>query len=153
MDMRIPFKVSAKGVKDTDKARSKLVRFIHIVKQSQDSRTNSKEKTVKKRTIFIEEDTEIFINGKNTMSVRTVHKLKGHGSSAVNSIFGTTGRTESAFTTERDKFEVTAMFATEHSTAERRISAVNHSIYVFNNGFPRVKQIDKFFIMFFENLL
>ena len=87
------------------------------------------------------------------MPVSTVHKLNGHGSSTVNSIFSTTGRTESAFTAERNKFEVTAMFATEHSTAEGSISAVNHSIYVFNNGFPWVKQIDKFFIMFFENLL
>ena len=151
--MGVPFKVSAESVKNTDKTGSKLLRFIHIVKQSQNGRTDSREKTIQQRTVFIEEDTEIFINGKNAMAVNTIHKLKGHSSSTVNGIFSTTGSAKSAFTAERNEFEVTAMFATEHSTAERRISAVNHPIYIFNNRFPRLKQIDKFFIMFFENLL
>ena len=151
--MGIPFKVSAESVKNTDKTGRKLLRLVHIVKQSQDGRTNSREKTIQQRTVFIEENTEIFINSENTMTMNAIYKLKGHSSGTVNGIFSATGSAKSAFTAERNEFEVTAMFATEHSTAERRISAVNHPIYIFNNRFPRLKQIDKFFIMFFENLL
>ena len=102
--MGIPFKVSAESVKNTDKTGCKMLRFVHIVKQSQNGRTDSREKTIQQRTVFIEEDAEILINSENTMTMNAIHKLKGHSSGTVNCVFSTTGRTKSAFTTERNEF-------------------------------------------------
>ena len=81
-----------------------MLRFVHIVKQSQDGRTDSSEKTIQQRTVFIEEDAEILINSENTMTMNAIYKLKGHSSGTVNCVFSTTGRTESAFTTGRNEF-------------------------------------------------
>ena len=102
--MGVPFKVSAESVKNTDKTGCKMLRFVHIVKQSQNGRTDSREKTIQQRTVFIEEDAEILINSENTMTMNTVHKLKRHSSSSINGIFSATGRTESAFTAKRNEF-------------------------------------------------
>ena len=87
------------------------------------------------------------------MSVRNFEDLKRHRGSAVNGILITTGRTKTAFATKRDKFEAAAVSAAIHGATKRRITAIEHFIYVFNDGVTRMLKIKHFFIMFFKNLL
>ena len=52
MDMRIPFEVTPKGMKNTDKTRSKAVRFIVLIEAVKDNTANCREKTIKERAIL-----------------------------------------------------------------------------------------------------
>ena len=106
MNVRIPFKRTAKGVENTDKAWDKVFRFVHLVKHTQYNTADSVKQTIQKRTVLKKKMTELFVNGKNTVAVSTLNKLKGHGIGSVLTVFDTTGWTESAFTAERHKFEV-----------------------------------------------
>ncbi len=45
--MRIPFQVTTEGVKDTEKAGSKTLRFVSIMEHSKDNATDGREKAVK----------------------------------------------------------------------------------------------------------
>ena len=47
---------------------------------------------------------ELFINGKNTMTVGDIDQLKGHGRSALHGVEIPTGRAEAAVAAERNKF-------------------------------------------------
>ena len=47
VNMRIPFQVTAKGVKDTDEAGSKTLRFVSIMEHSKDDAAYGREKAVK----------------------------------------------------------------------------------------------------------
>lgn len=47
VNMRVPFQVTTKGVKDTDKAGSKTLRFVSIMEHSKDNATDGREKAVK----------------------------------------------------------------------------------------------------------
>ena len=47
---------------------------------------------------------ELFINGKNTMTVGDIDQLKGHGRSALHGVEIATGRAEAAVAAERNKF-------------------------------------------------
>ncbi len=84
MDMGIPFKLSAKGMENAYKARSKKLGFIIFVEQTKDNTLNSFKESVKKRPVFKEEAPEFSVNGENTVSVLDMDDLKGHRSSAVN---------------------------------------------------------------------
>jgi hypothetical protein len=55
VDMRIPFQGTTERVKNTDKARNEVFRFIHFVKHGKDNTTDSIKKAVQKVTIFKKE--------------------------------------------------------------------------------------------------
>ena len=106
MNVRIPFKRTAKGVENTDKAWDKIFRFVQLVKHTKYNTADSVKQTIQKRTVLKKKETELFVNGKNTVAVSTLNQLKGHGIGSVLAVFYTTGWTKSAFTAERHKFEV-----------------------------------------------
>ena len=74
--------------------------------------------TVQERTVLKEKVAEIFINGKNTMTVADIDELKRHTGSALHGIFIATGGTKAAVTTKRNKLEITAVRAGIHSAAK-----------------------------------
>ena len=109
--------------------------------------------TVQERTVLKEKVAEIFINGKNTMTVADIDELKRHTGSALHGIFIATGGTKAAVTAKRDKFEVPAMSAGVHGTAKRSIAAVNHLIDIFHLIFSGMESIYNFFIMVSKDFL
>ena len=80
------------------------------------------EEAVKEGTILKEKIAEIFIYGKNAVSVLNTDQFKRHTGSALHGIFVSAGRTETAVTAERDKFKVPAVRAVVHCTAKRGIA-------------------------------
>lgn len=63
------------------------------------------------------------------------------------------GRGKTTFASKGDKFKITAVSTTVHSTTKRGIPTIDHFINIFDNGVTRMLEIDHFFIMFFENFL
>ena len=80
------------------------------------------EEAVQEGAVLKEKIAEIFIYGKNAVSVLNIDQFKGHTGSALHGIFVSTGRTEAATTAERDKFKVLAVRAVVHRTAKRGIA-------------------------------
>ena len=91
------------------------------------------EETVRQGAVIQEEIAGLFINGKNTVAVWDIDKLKGHGGSALHGVEITAGRAEAAVAAERDKFQLAAVGTAVHGTAESGITTVDHFIYVVNN--------------------
>lgn len=79
--------------------------------------------------------------------------LKGHGSSSVNGIHVTTGRTKARMTAERNVFEISAGRTGIHGTTKRRIPTINHSFYIFDDRVARMLDINHFLKMVFKNFL
>ena len=52
MNMRIPLETSAEGVKNTNKAGSKVFRLIHFVEHIENGIANSMKETVQEFTVF-----------------------------------------------------------------------------------------------------
>ena len=98
MDMRVPFQVPAKRMKDTDKAGSEIFRMIEIVKHTQDDISDGMKKAVQKGVVLEKENTKFFRDCKNTVPMDTGNQLAGHTKSPFLIVHVTTGRTESAFT-------------------------------------------------------
>ena len=129
----VPFQVPAKGVKNHNKSGSKILGFIELMKHTADHTGNRVEKAVKKIRIVQKKMSEVFINGKNAVSVLDRNELKGHTGSTFHRVFVPAGRTETAVTAERDKFHVSTVRATVHGTTKSGIAAMDHFIYVFYN--------------------
>ena len=87
------------------------------------------------------------------MSMRSFYDLKGHRSSAVYGVFIAAGRAKTTFAAKGEKFKITAVSTTVHSTTKRGIPAIDYFINIFDNGVTRMLEIDHFFIMLFENFL
>ena len=111
------------------------------------------EQAVEEFTVFKKEMTEIFVDGENTMSVSNINKLKGHVGGAFHRILIPTGGTETAVTSEGNKFKFTAFRATVHGTAIRRVTTMNHLLDVFDYSVARMKSIYHFFIMISKDFL
>ncbi len=60
--------------------------------------------TVKQCSVIKEKLSQVFVNGKNTMTMSDIDQLKGHGCSALHGVEIPTGRAEAAVAAERDKF-------------------------------------------------
>lgn len=153
VDMWIPFKRSAEGMKNADETGHKIFGFVHFMEKPEDDTANSLKKAVKEGAVIEEERAQVFINGKNEMSVGAVNEFKGHFSRAVNTVFIAAGGAKLGMAAERDKFKFTAMRAAEHGTAIRGITTVDHLLNVFYNNGTGMKRIFNFFIVFFKNLL
>ena len=107
-----------------------------------------KEGTVKKKKI-----SEVFINGKDTVSVSHVDEFKSHRGSALHGIKIATGRAEAVAAAERNKFKLAAMRTAIHGTTKRGIAAVDHFINIFYDGIPGMQSINHFFKMVCKNTL
>lgn len=97
-------------------------------KHTKNDTAYSMKQAVKKRTVFQEEMAKIFINSKDTVTVRALDELESHGVGSVLAIFDAASWAELAFATERNKFKVTAFGTGIHCTAESRVTAVNHFV-------------------------
>lgn len=132
--MRVPFKRTAEGMEDTDKAGDKIFRFIHGKEKFFDDIRDCLKKAVKEVTVIKEELAEGLVNSENEMPVSTIDEFKGHSSRPVVGIFSATGRAELGMTAERDKFKITAVGTAIHGAAKRRVTAVYDFINVFHDN-------------------
>ena len=96
---------------------------------------------------------KIFINSKDTVTVRALDELESHGVGSVLAIFDAASWAEPAFATERNKFKVTAFGTGIHCTAESRVTAVNHFCYVINDNLTWMQDVYHFFVMVIKNVL
>lgn len=101
-------------------------------KHTRDDTVHSVKKTVEQRPVIEKEVPEIFINGKNAMSMIHIHEFKRHTGSAFHGIFIATGRTKTTVATERDKFPIFTMCADIHGATIGRITTVNYFFDVFH---------------------
>ncbi len=131
--MGVPFQISAKGMKDHDKTWSKIHGLILIEKHTGNDTVDSVEEAVEQCPVIKEELAEILINGKDTMPVGNIYQLERHGGGTLHGIEVSAGRTEAAVASERDKFQLTTLGASEHCPAKGGIATVDHFIHVFNN--------------------
>ena len=138
VDMRVPFQISAKGVKDHDETGSKVHGLILFKKHTGDNAVYGMEETVKERTVIEEKLPELFINGKNTMTVGDIEQLKGHGSSTLHCVEISAGRAEAAMAAKRNKFELSTEGTAIHSPTKGRVTTVDHFIHVFYHRLTRV---------------
>ena len=133
MDMRIPFKIPAKGVKDHDKTGREVHGFILFKKHTGNNAVYRMKKAVKEGAVIEEKVPELGINGKNTMPVGNIEQFKGHRGGALHGIKVAASRTEAAVAAERDEFQLSTVRTAVHGTAKGGVTTVNHFIYVFNN--------------------
>ena len=111
------------------------------------------EKAVKQGTVIQKERPQVFINGKNKVSVGTVNEFEGHFGRTVNAVFIAAGWAELRVAAERDKFKFATVRAAIHGAAIGRIPAVNHLLNVFHNNGTGMKGIFNFLIVFSKNVL
>lgn len=124
VDMGIPFEIPAKSVEDHDISRGEIFGLVELEKHTGDDTGNRMEETVQERAVLEEKGTEIFINGKDAMTMVDIDELKKHRGGAFHSVFITAGRAETAAATERDEIQLAAVGTAEHGTAKGRIAAV-----------------------------
>lgn len=86
MDVRIPFEIPAEGMEDHDKTGSKIHGFVLLEKHAGNNAVYGMEKAVKEGTVIEKKVTELFINGKDTMTVCNIDELKGHRGSTLHGV-------------------------------------------------------------------
>lgn len=153
MDMRIPFQVTSKGVKNTDKTRGKIFGFIHFGKHTEDNIANGVKETVKEGSILEEIDTKFFRNGENTMTMNTSDKLARHMKRAFLVVTIATRRAKTTLATESDKFQISTVRAAIHGTAIGRVTTMKHLVDVFDNRSARMKFVNHIFIIIIKDRL
>ena len=147
VNMRIPLKAAPKGMKDTDKAGSKMFSLIEFAEHAKNDVADRMKKAIEQRAISAEEDTKFLRDGKNAMSVNALNDFERHGSGALDGIEITAGRAETTFAAKRNKFERTTRRAPIHGSAISRISAMNHLIDAFKNNRASLKGVLDFFVV------
>ena len=147
VNMRIPLKAAPKGMKNTDKAGSKMFSLIEFAEHAKNDVADRMKKAVEQRAISTEEDTELFGDGKDTMPMNALNELKGHRSSALDRIEISARGAETALTAERNEFERTTRRTPVHCTAEGRSSTMNHFLDTFKNNWACFQGILDFFVM------
>ena len=153
VNVRIPFEIPAKSMKNHDKAGSEVLGFIHFKEHAGNNAGNRMKKTMKQSSVLKEKITEIFINREDTVSVADVNEFKRHGSSAIHRILVTTSGAETAVAAKRNELKFSAVWAAIHSTTKRRITTVDHFFYVFHLRRSGMKRIFNFFIKVWKDSL
>ena len=92
VDVGIPFKIPAKSMEDHDIARGEIFGMVKIEKHPGYYAGDGMEKTVQEGTVLEEKVPEIFINGKNAMTVLDIDEFKSHTGGAFHSIFVAAGK-------------------------------------------------------------
>ena len=153
MNVRIPFERPAEGMQDTDETRNEVSFFVHFMEHSENDIANSLKKAVKEGAVIQKERPQVFVNGKNEVSVGAVNEFECHFSRAVNGVLIAAGRAKFRMAAERNEFKLAAVGTAIHGTAKRGIPTVNHLLNIFHNNGTGMKDIFNFFIVFFKNLL
>lgn len=89
--------------------------------------------TVKQGTVIQKKVPELFIDCKNAVAVTGIYQFKGHTGSAFHGIFIATGGAETAFTAERDKLKLSAVWTAIHGATKGGIAAVDHFFNIFDD--------------------
>ena len=147
VDVRVPFKIPAKGVKDHDETGSEILRHIHLEEHSGNYTGDSMKEAIKEFPVFKKEVTEVFIDGENAVPMSNIDQFEGHVGGAFHRIFVSTGGAETAVTAEWNEFQFSAFRTSVHGTAIRRITTMDHLLDVFNHSVARMKSMYHFFIM------
>lgn len=100
----IPFQVSAKCMKNHDKAGSEVQGFIPFEKHAGDNTVYGVKKAVEEGTVIQEKVPKLFINGKDAMAVFDINELKGHRGSALHGVKISAGGAKTAMASEGNKF-------------------------------------------------
>lgn len=153
VDMGIPLKGAAKGVKNTDKTGNEVFGFIQGEKEFFNNIRNRFKKTVQQVAVFQEEMSQRCINGKDQMPVSTVNQFKGHSSRPVIRIFRPASRAKFGMAAKRDKFKVSAMGTAIHGTTIRGITAVDDLFNVFHDNRSWFYIVFNYFIIIPEHFL
>ena len=140
-------------MENQNKSRSVVHGFVKVIKHTQDDTVNGMKEAVKKATVLQKKVTQVLIYSKNAVSVLDINELERHLGSPVHGIFITTGRTETAVASERDKFEITTVGTAKHGATKRGIAAMDHFLDIFELAFTWVKGIFNFVIIIIENFL
>ena len=140
-------KTAPKGMKNANKSGSKTLGFIELAEHTKNDVTNRMKKTVEQRAILAKKDAKLFRDGKNTVTMNALNNFERHGSSALDGIEISAGRTKTAFAAERNKFERTTRRTPVHSSAVSRISAMNHLFNAFKNNRASFEGVFDFFIV------
>lgn len=72
MNVRVPFEISAEGMKNHDKTGSKVFRHVHFEEHAGNDTGDSMKQAVEESTVFHEEPAEIFVDSENTVSVSNI---------------------------------------------------------------------------------
>ena len=125
-------------MKDADKSRSKVFGFIHFRKHAKDNVSDRRKQKIEKFAITKKENTQLFRDCENTVSVNAGNKYRGHMKRTHLVVFVATGGTESAFATEGNEFKVSAMSTGIHGTTVRRVTTMNHLVDILDDGRTRM---------------
>lgn len=140
-------------MKNQDETGSEVLGMVELIEGIQDDLPDRFEKTVKKGAVFLEEMPKFFRDRKDTVPVFASDEYSCHCFGTFPCIKVATGRAEAGVATERNEMPVAALGTTIHRTAECRITAVDHPVYVFDFYRTRMHGIYDLFIMVFEDFL
>lgn len=118
-------------MEDHDKTGSEIHGFVLLVKHLGNNTVDGMKETVKQCPVIKEKLPQVFVNGKNAMTVGGIDQLKGHGRSALHGVKIAAGRAEAAVATERNKFKLSTAGAAIHGPTKGRVATVDHFIHVF----------------------
>lgn len=110
-------------MEDHEKTGGIVHGFILFEKHTGNDIVYRMKKAVKEGTVKEKKLPELFINGKDTMTVCDINQLKGHTGRALHGIFVSAGGTETAVASERDELKLVAVGTTIHDPAEGRVTA------------------------------
>ena len=83
-------------------------------------------KAVEEGTVMEKKIPELLIDCKNAVAMTDIYQFKGHTGSAFHGIFIAAGGAETAFTAERDKLKLSAVWTAIHGATKGGIAAVDH---------------------------
>ena len=65
-------------MKNTNETRSKVFRFVLLIKHAKNNISNGMKETIEERTVIEKESAKFFRNSKHTVTMDTANELTGH---------------------------------------------------------------------------
>ena len=134
-------------MKNADKTRSKVFRFIDLEKHPKDDITDRNKEIIQKGSVFEEIRTKFFWDSENTMAMNTGNELAGHMEGTELIVFVSTGREKAAFTAKGNEFQISAVRTSIHGTTVRSVTTGNHLADIFDDSRTRVEFVTDVFII------
>ena len=147
VNVRIPFEIPAKSMKNHDITEREVFGFVHFKERVENNTGNRMEKIMKQSSVLKGKITEIFINREDAVSVLNVNQFKRHRCSTFHGILVTARGTETAVAAKRNELKIHTVWAAVHSTTKRRITTVYHLFDIFYLRSSGMKSIFNFFII------
>lgn len=153
VNVRIPFEIPAKSMKNHDITEREVFGFVHFKEHVENNTGNRMEKTMKQSSVLKGKITEIFINREDAVSVLNVNQFKRHRFSTFHGILVTARGTETAVAAKRNELKFSAVWTAIHSATKRRITTVDHFFDIFHLRRSGMKSIFDFLIIVCKNSL